>query len=58
MADLQLGMVRWTVFAEMAARSDGPDDIMPIGFVPVMLLVTLVCLAQAVHPWTSRVSAV
>jgi len=58
MADGQLGVVRWAVFEEMAAGSAANEDIMPIGFVPVILLVTLVCLVRTVLSWRSRVSLV
>lgn len=54
----QLGVVRWSVFTEMAAGSDSRDDIMPIGFIPVILLITLVCLVRTVHSWRRRISLV
>lgn len=57
MADGQLGIVRWSVFQEMASGT-GSSDIMPIGFVPVLLAVTLVCLLRTVHSWRSRISLV
>lgn len=57
MADGQLGVVRWAVFEEMAA-GDAAEDVMPVGFVPVLLLVTLVCLLRTVRSWRSRVSLV
>ena len=55
MTDGQLGVVQWSVFAEMAAGSASTNDIMPIGFVPVILLV---CLVRSVHSWRSKVSLV
>lgn len=58
MTDGQLGVVQWSVFAEMAAGSASTNDIMPIGFVPVILLVSLVCLVRTVHSWRNRVSLV
>lgn len=58
MADGQLGVEHWSVFTEMAAGSDSRNDIMPIGFLPVILLVTLACLLRTVHSWRSRVSLV
>lgn len=58
MTDGQLGVVQWSVFAEMAAGSASTNDIMPIGFVPVILLVTLACLMRTVHSWRSKVSLV
>lgn len=58
MVDGQLGVVQWSVFAEMAAGSASTNDIMPIGFVPVILLVTLACLLRTVHSWRSKVSLV
>lgn len=56
--DGQLGLERWSVFTEMAAGSASRDDIMPIGFLPVILLVTLLCLLRSIHSWRSRVSLV
>lgn len=58
MVDGQLGVERWSMFTEMAAGTASRDDIMPIGFLPVILLVTLVCLLRTVHSWRSRVSLV
>ncbi|GAA4522779.1 hypothetical protein GCM10023160_11820 [Brachybacterium paraconglomeratum] len=58
MVDGQLGVERWSMFTEMAAGTASSDDIMPIGFLPVVLLVTLVCLLRTVHSWRSRVSLV
>lgn len=58
MVDGSLGVVHWSVFSEMAAGSTSTDDIMPIGFLPVILLMTLVCLVRSVHSWRSKVSLV
>ena len=58
MADGQLGVVRWAVFEEMAAGAAAQDDVMPIGFVPMLLLVTVVCLLRSIHSWRRRISLV
>lgn len=58
MVDGSLGVVHWSVFGEIAAGTTSTDDIMPIGFLPVILLVTLACLVRSVHSWRSKVSLV
>ena len=58
LADGQLGVVRWSVLSEMTVGADSRNDIMPIGFLPVILLVSLGCLLRTVHSWRSRVSLV
>ena len=58
MADGQLGVEHWSVFTEMAAGSASRDDIMPIGFVPMILLITLVCLLRTIHSWRRKISLV
>ena len=58
MVDGQLGIEHWSVFAEIAAGDASRDDIMPVGFVPMLLLIGVVCLLRTVHSWRSRVSLV
>ena len=58
MVDGQLGIEHWSVFAEMAAGNASRDDIMPVGFVPMLLLIGAVCLLRTVHSWRRRVSLV
>lgn len=58
MADGQLAVVHWSMFAEMAAGSASSNDIMPIGFIPVILLVSVVCLVRSVYSWRSKISLV
>lgn len=53
-----LGIVRFDLFAEMAAGSGGAADVMPIGFLPALFLVTLVCIGWTVRSWNRRVSLV
>lgn len=50
----QLGLVRFDLFAEMAAGSD--PEVMPLGFLPALLLISLVCLVLSVRSWNRKVS--
>lgn len=54
--DGKLGIESWSVFAEMAAGDAGRDDIMPIGFVPALLVIAVVCLLRTAHSWRRRIS--
>lgn len=54
----QLGFVRFDLFAEMAAGSSSSAEVMPVGFLPALLLVSLVCLIWSVRSWNRRVSLV
>ena len=56
--DAGLGIVRFDLFAEMAAGSSGNTDVMPVGFVPALLLITVVCIGWTVRSWQRRVSLV
>lgn len=56
--DGQLGIEHWSVFAEIAAGDASRDDIMPVGFVPMLLLIGVVCLLRTVHSWRRRISLV
>ncbi|MDN5899054.1 MAG: hypothetical protein L0H74_03200 [Brachybacterium sp.] len=56
--DGQLGVVSWRLFSELAAGDSGASDIMPLGFVPAILLVTIACLARTLHSWRRKVSLV
>lgn len=58
MVDGQLGIEHWFVFAEIAAGDASRDDIMPVGFVPMLLLIGVVCLLRTVHSWRRRISLV
>lgn len=58
MVDGQLGIEHWSVFAEIAAGDASRDDIMPVGFVPMLLLIGVVCLLRTVHSWRRRISLV
>ena len=58
MVDGQLGIDHWSVFAEMAAGDASRDDIMPIGFVPALLVIAVVCLLRTVHSWRRKISLV
>lgn len=58
MVDGQLGIDHWSVFAEMAAGNASRDDIMPVGFVPMLLLIGAGCLLRTVHSWRRRISLV
>lgn len=58
MVDGQLGIEHWSVFAEIAAGNASRDDIMPVGFVPMLLLIGAVCLLRTVHSWRRRISLV
>lgn len=54
----RLAAVHFNVFAEMAANPSGSADVMPIGFVPALLLATLACIGWTVRSWNRRVSLV
>ncbi len=54
--DGRLSIVRFAVFVEMVAGT--PADVMPIGFLPALLLVALVCVVWSVRSWNRRVSLV
>lgn len=54
--DGRLRLVRFDLFAEMVAGSSA--DVMPIGFLPALLLSALVCVAWTVRSWNRRVSLV
>jgi hypothetical protein len=56
MQDGTLAFVRFDVFAEMAAGTS--PQVMPVGFVPALLLVAGACLVWTVHSWKRRVSLV
>ncbi|WP_407320549.1 hypothetical protein UQW22_08750 [Isoptericola halotolerans] len=56
MEDGRLGIVRFDLFAEMMAGSSA--DIMPIGFLPALLLSAVVCVVWTAHSWNRRVSLV
>lgn len=51
----QLGLVRWDLLAEMAAGADSAD-VMPLGFLPALLLITVVAMAWSVRSWNRKVS--
>ncbi|WP_394215423.1 hypothetical protein [Brachybacterium vulturis] len=57
-ADGQLGVVRWRLFSELAAGDAASSDIMPLGFLPALFLVTLACLVRTVHSWRRKISLV
>ncbi|UFU06112.1 hypothetical protein [Ruania halotolerans] len=50
----QLGIVQFELFAEIAAGSSA--NVMPVGFVPALLIITGVCLGWSVHSWNRKVS--
>ncbi|WP_402469520.1 hypothetical protein [Isoptericola aurantiacus] len=54
----QLALVPFDLLSEMTAGGTGPSDVMPVGFLPGLLLTTLVCLGWTVHSWKRRVSLV
>lgn len=54
----RLGLVRFDLFAEMAAGSSSTADVMPVGFLPALLLITVVCIVWSVRSWNHRVSLV
>lgn len=53
-----LAVVPFSVFAEIGAASGNPTEVMPIGFVPALLLITLVCIVWTTRSWNRRVSLV
>lgn len=52
----QLAVVRFDLFAEMAAGAGSSADVMPFGFLPAVLLITLIALVWSVRSWSRRVS--
>jgi hypothetical protein len=54
--DGRLGIVRFDLFAEMVSGSSA--GVMPIGFLPALLLSALVCVGWTVRSWNRRVSLV
>ncbi|ROR71863.1 hypothetical protein EDD31_0201 [Bogoriella caseilytica] len=56
-ADGQLSMVTFNVIEEVRAGS-GNSDVMPLGFLPPLFLVTLACLWRTVVSWNRKVSLV
>ncbi|GAA1994833.1 hypothetical protein GCM10009718_36010 [Isoptericola halotolerans] len=52
----RLAIVRFDLFAEMMAGTSA--EVMPIGFLPSLLLITVVCIGWTVHSWNRRVSLV
>lgn len=54
----QLGFVRFDLFAEMAVGSSSTAEVMPVGFLPALLLVTVICLGWSVRSWNRKVSLV
>lgn len=51
----RLGLVPFDLFAEMAKGNDSAD-VMPIGFLPALLVVSVVATAWSVRSWNRRVS--
>src|SRR5699024_7405365 len=54
----RLGLVRFDLFAEMAAGASSTADVMPLGFLPALLVITAVCIGWSVRSWNRRVSLV
>lgn len=55
LTDGRLSLVPFHLFAELPADSAG---VMPIGFVPTLLLVSVACVVWTVRSWKRRVSLV
>lgn len=56
LTDGQLSLVPFRMFDEIAAGSS--PDVMPVGFVPTLLLVSAACVVWTVRSWKRRVSLV
>lgn len=54
----RLALVRFNLFEEMTVGVNASADVMPVGFFPALLLVTVVCLGWSVRSWNRRVSLV
>lgn len=54
----RLTLETFDLFAEMSAGSTGPADVMPIGFLPALLLTAVACVVWSLHSWKRRVSLV
>lgn len=54
----RLGLVRFNLFAEMAEGTSSTADVMPLGFLPALLVITAVCIGWSVRSWNRRVSLV
>lgn len=58
MAGDRLAFVRFDLFAEMAAGSSSSAEVMPVGFLPALLAISVACIAWSVRSWNRRVSLV
>ncbi len=54
----RLGLVRFDLFAEMAAGTSSSADVMPIGFIPALVAVSVACIVWSARSWNRRVSLV
>ena len=52
----QLGLVRFNVLSEMTAGVDVNNDVMPIGFIAVLLVVGVFCLWRTARSWNHKVA--
>lgn len=52
-----VGLVSFNLVGEMLSGSE-TSDVMPLGFIPALLLVTVVCLWRTVRSWNRKVTLV
>lgn len=51
-----LGVVSYRIIAEMQLGSASTEDVMPLGFIPAILLVTVFCAWRTVRSWNHKIS--
>lgn len=52
----QLGLVRFNVLTEMTAGANANNEVMPVGFIAVMLLLGALCLWRTARSWDHKVA--
>ena len=57
-ANGNLGVVPFNLFKEFTIGVSTTNDIMPLGFLPAIALITLVCLVRTLYSWNRKVSLV
>ncbi|WP_010541307.1 hypothetical protein [Dietzia alimentaria] len=52
----QLGLVHFNVLAEMSAGANANNEVMPVGFIAVLLVVGVFCLWRTARSWDRKVA--
>lgn len=53
-----LGLVRFDVFAEMASGAESSGEVMPLAFIPPLLLIGIACVWRTARSWNRKVALV